>query len=40
VRDGLNRETADDMEQVFANALRARAEPRINQTIVQQIAQP
>ena len=31
VRDRLNRETGDDVEQIFANALRARASPRINQ---------
>jgi peptidyl-prolyl cis-trans isomerase D len=40
VRDRLNRETGDDVEQIFANALRARAAPRINQTVVQQVAQP
>jgi hypothetical protein len=28
------------VEQIFANALRARAAPRINQTVVQQVAQP
>jgi peptidyl-prolyl cis-trans isomerase D len=36
----LNRETADDVEQIFANALRARAAPRINQSVVEQVAQP
>jgi hypothetical protein len=40
VRDRLNRETADDVGQIFANALRARASPRINQSTVEQIAQP
>jgi peptidyl-prolyl cis-trans isomerase D len=40
VRDRLNRETADDVQQIFANALRARAEPRINQSVVEQVAQP
>jgi hypothetical protein len=36
----LNRETGDDVEQIFANALRARAAPRVNQSAVEQIAQP
>jgi peptidyl-prolyl cis-trans isomerase D len=40
VRDRLNRETADDVEQVFANALRNRAAPRVNQSVLEQIAQP
>jgi peptidyl-prolyl cis-trans isomerase D len=40
VRDRLNRETGDDVEQIFANALRARAGTRINRDVVEQIAQP
>ncbi len=40
VRNRLNQETADDVEQIFANALRARASPQINQAAVAQVAQP
>jgi hypothetical protein len=40
VRDRLNQETGDDAEQIFANALRARAAPKVNQTAVEQVAQP
>jgi peptidyl-prolyl cis-trans isomerase D len=40
VRDRLNRETDDDAEQIFAEALRARAAPRVNRTAVEQVAQP
>jgi peptidyl-prolyl cis-trans isomerase D len=40
VRDRLNQETQNDAEQIFANALRARASPRVNQTAVEQVAQP
>jgi peptidyl-prolyl cis-trans isomerase D len=40
VRSRLNEETGNDAEQIFADALRARASPRVNQTAVQQIAQP
>jgi peptidyl-prolyl cis-trans isomerase D len=40
VRDRLNQETENDAEQIFANALRARAAPQVNQTAVEQVAQP
>jgi len=40
VRDRLNRETADDVAQLFADALRARTSTRVNQSVFQQVAQP
>jgi parvulin-like peptidyl-prolyl isomerase len=40
VRDRLNRETADDVGQIFANALRARTSTRVNRSVFEQVAQP
>ncbi len=40
VKNGLDQETAGDVEQLFAAALRARASPQINQAAVAQVAQP
>ena len=40
VRTALNQAIATDLETVFADAVRARAHPRINQKLVSQIAGP
>ena len=40
LRDRLTQETANDVEQLFADALRARAAPQVNQAAVDQIARP
>lgn len=40
VRAAVSRTVADDMTSVFSEALRLRANPRINQTNVDQIVQP
>jgi peptidyl-prolyl cis-trans isomerase D len=40
LRARLSRETADDLQQVFADALRARANPRINPTVLDQFVRP
>ncbi|WP_284947047.1 peptidylprolyl isomerase [Acidisoma cladoniae] len=40
LRTSLGTSLANDMQAIFAGAVTARANPRINQTVIQQIAQP
>jgi peptidyl-prolyl cis-trans isomerase D len=40
VRQALMRAIGDDIELTFAKALRDRAQPKINQKLLDQIAQP
>jgi peptidyl-prolyl cis-trans isomerase D len=40
LRTSLGTGLANDMQAIFAGAVTARANPRINQTVIQQIAQP
>jgi peptidyl-prolyl cis-trans isomerase D len=40
LRTTLNTALANDTQAIFAGAVTARANPRINQTVIQQIAQP
>jgi hypothetical protein len=40
LRASLSGSLADDMQAVFAGVVTARNNPRINQAVIQQIAQP
>jgi hypothetical protein len=40
LKASLSSALADDMQAVFAGVVTAKANPRINQTVIQQIAQP
>ncbi|MBS0562328.1 MAG: peptidyl-prolyl cis-trans isomerase [Proteobacteria bacterium] len=40
MRTQLDRQTGDDVEELFADALRARAGVQVNQTVLNEVAQP